>query len=250
MRVVILGSGNVAGHLAKALRQNGVNIVQIFGRNEKTLRNLSLQNAVPYSTSEPAEADIYLIAVKDAAIEHVAAMITSQNCIVAHTSGSLPLNVLKGPWKKGVFYPLQTFSQQRGLKYSEIPFFIEAESATVAEKLTALARKISPNVSHTDFSQRRHLHLAAVFTCNFVNHLYSRAKEITDASGVPFQSLLPLIRETAGKIEVLEPRAAQTGPAVRNDQQIIKMHEDLLPPGKAREIYQLLSQSIAEMYEL
>ena len=173
-----------------------------------------------------------------------------ENCLVAHTSGSLPKEILNGNFRKASFYALQTFSKYKDLDYSEIPFFVEAENSDDFETLKNLALKISKNVMRSDYEKRKYIHLTAVFACNFVNHLYARAKEISDSQAIPFQYFLPLIKETTSKIEKIEPKLAQTGPAIRNDEKILQLHKDLIKDEEHLKIYQMMNESIKKMYEL
>ncbi|WP_294291092.1 DUF2520 domain-containing protein [uncultured Chryseobacterium sp.] len=249
MQIVIIGSGNVAYHLARALVENKLLPVQIFGRNERELRYISEELNIPYSTKNLVDSDIYLICVSDHAVEDVSKIITKKNCLVAHTSGSLPMEVLKGEYRKASFYPLQTFSRSKVLDYSKIPFFIEAEDEKDMSILSELATRVSKNVMESTYEKRKYIHLTAVFACNFVNHLFSRAKEISDSQEIPFDYFLPLIDETVQKIHEIEPKSAQTGPAVRNDRRILKLHEQLLTD-ESLEIYKTMNHSIQKMYEL
>ena len=250
MKIVILGSGNVAYHLAKAFTENNVPVSQIFGRNEKELREISESFRIPYSTIELGLADFYLIAVNDGSIDEVSTKIKTENCLVAHTSGSLPLEILNGNYRKACFYPLQTFSKLKDLNYSEIPFFVEAENLNDEKLLESFASKISKNVMKTDYEKRKYIHLTAVFACNFVNHLFARAKEISDSQNIPFSWFLPLIKETTEKIIEIEPKLAQTGPALRNDERVLKLHEALLNEEEHLKIYKTMNESIKKMYEL
>ena len=250
MKIVIIGSGNVAYHLCKAFTEKNVAIEQIYGRNEKDLRDISLEFGVSCSTTKLAVADLYLICVSDDYIAEISILIKNDNCIVAHTSGSMPLEILQGNYRKASFYPLQTFSKTKNLVYGEIPFFIEAPEKEDEQLLMNLAAIISKKVMVANFEKRKYIHLTAVFACNFVNHLYARAKEISDDEGIPFDYFIPLIKETTEKINHLEPKIAQTGPAIRNDLRILKMHEELLPSEEHRKIYQTLNESIKKMYEL
>ncbi len=249
MQIVIIGSGNVAYHLARALVENKLLPVQIFGRNERELRYISEELNIPYSTKNLVDSDIYLICVSDHAVEDVSKIITKKNCLVAHTSGSLPMEVLKGEYRKASFYPLQTFSRSKVLDYSKIPFFIEAEDEKDMSILSELVARVSKNVMESTYEKRKYIHLTAVFACNFVNHLFSRAKEISDSQEIPFDYFLPLIDETVQKIHEIEPKSAQTGPAVRNDRRILKLHEQLLTD-ESLEIYKTMNHSIQKMYEL
>ncbi len=249
MQIVIIGSGNVAYHLAKAFTQNNIHLAQVFGRNEEELKKISEELNVSFSTENLAEADLYIICVSDQSVENVSEIITKKNCLVAHTSGSLPKEILKGEYRKSSFYPLQTFSKSKDLEYSKIPFFIETENENDQKTLTDLASKISANVMKSDHEKRKYIHLTAVFACNFVNHLFTRAKEISDAQEIPFDYFLPLIDETVKKIHEIEPKSAQTGPAVRNDTRVLELHEQLLKD-ESLAIYKTMNHSIKKMYEL
>ena len=249
MKIVIIGSGNVAYHLAKAFTQNNIEISQIFGRNEVELNKISEELNIPYSTKELADADLYLISVSDSAVEQVSDLIKNEKALVAHTSGSLPIETLKGNYRKASFYPLQTFSKTKILDYSKIPFFIEAENQIDEKSLFELASLISDNVETSDYEKRKYIHLTAVFACNFVNHLFARAKEISDSQDLDFNYFIPLIDETVEKIHHLEPKSAQTGPAVRGDERILKLHEELITNDEHLKIYNTMNESIQKMYQ-
>ncbi|HAP96529.1 Rossmann-like and DUF2520 domain-containing protein [Epilithonimonas hominis] len=248
MKIVIIGSGNVAYHLAKAFTQNNIEVSQIFGRNEVELNKISEELNIPYSTKDLDDADLYLISVSDSAVEQVSDLIKTEKALVAHTSGSLPLEILKGNYRKASFYPLQTFSKTKNLEYSKIPFFIEAENQIDEKSLFELASLISDHVETSDYEKRKYIHLTAVFACNFVNHLFARAKEIADSQDLDFNYFIPLIDETVEKIHHLEPKLAQTGPAVRGDERILKLHEELIKDEQHLKVYQLMNESIKKMY--
>lgn len=250
MKIVILGSGNVAFHLAKAFKEKNIAVSQIFGRNENALKEISEKFSIPYSTDEVPDADLYLISVSDDSVADISKKISKENCLVAHTSGSLPKEILQGNYRKASFYPLQTFSKSKDLDYTEIPFFVEAENENDLEILKNLALKISENVMISDYEKRKYIHLTAVFACNFVNHLFARAKEISDAQNIPFNYFLPLIEETVQKIHVIAPKSAQTGPAVRNDGRVLELHEALITDTEHMKIYKMMNESIKKMYEL
>ena len=250
MKIAILGSGNVAYHLAKMFKEKNIPISQIFGRNEKDLQEISEQFEIPFSTTELVDAELYFIAVNDDAVAAISKNIKNQNSLVAHTSGSLPKEILEGNYRKASFYPLQTFSKSKMLQYSEIPFFVEAENEADSQILENLAFKISEKVMKSDYEKRKYIHLTAVFACNFVNHLFARAKEISDSQHIPFDYFLPLIKETTLKIEKIEPKLAQTGPAIRNDEKILQLHEALITEEEHLKIYQVMNESIKKMYEL
>ncbi|MDC8105993.1 Rossmann-like and DUF2520 domain-containing protein [Chryseobacterium sp. PTM-20240506] len=249
MQIVIIGSGNVAYHLAKAFVLNNIPLAQIFGRNEKDLEKIAAELHIPYSTEKLEDADLYIICVSDNSVQNVSAMITKKDSLVAHTSGSLPKELLAGEYRKASFYPLQTFSKSKDLTYKKIPFFIETETEKDKEILFELASKISDHVMESSHDKRKYIHLTAVFACNFVNHLFSKAKEISDSQEIPFDYFLPLIDETVQKIHEIEPRLAQTGPAVRNDVRVLELHEQLLKD-ESLEIYKVMNHSIKKMYGL
>lgn len=249
MQIVIIGSGNVAYHLAKAFHQKKIPIAQIFGRNKEDLEKINQELGIPYSTDQLEDADLYIICVSDQSIDQVSALITKKDCLVAHTSGSLPKEVLVGAYRKASFYPLQTFSKQKELDYEKIPFFVETEDHQDKKTLLDLASKVSSNVMESTHEKRKYIHLTAVFACNFVNHLFTKAKEISDGQEIPFNYFLPLIDETVKKIHEIEPKLAQTGPAVRNDERVLQLHQQLLED-ESLKIYNTMNHSIKTMYEL
>lgn len=249
MKTVIIGSGNVAYHLAKAFTQNNIKVHQIFGRNEIELSKISNEFDIPYSNENLEEAELYIIAVSDSAVENISELINNENALVAHTSGSLPKEILKGNYRKASFYPLQTFSKTKNLDYSKIPFFIEAEDQIDEKSLFELATIISDNVEVSTYEKRKYIHLTAVFACNFVNHLFARAKEISDSQDLDFNYFLPLINETVEKIHHLDPKLAQTGPAARGDERVLKLHEELIKNEEQLNIYKTLNESIKKMYQ-
>ncbi|MDY3530049.1 DUF2520 domain-containing protein [Riemerella anatipestifer] len=250
MEIVIIGSGNVAFHLNNAFYEANIKVSQLFGRNEDALKLMSETTQIPYSINTLQNADLYIICVKDDVIAEVSQIIKNENALVVHTSGSMPKDVLEGNYRKGCFYPLQTFSKNKILDYTEIPFFIEAENIQDLDILKNLALRISPRVQEADYEKRKYIHLTAVFACNFVNHLYARAKEIADSQNIPFNYFIPLIEETMDKIYYLDPKKAQTGPAVRNDARVLELHKQLITDETQLEIYNLMNQSIKKMYEL
>ncbi|SDE51167.1 Rossmann-like and DUF2520 domain-containing protein [Riemerella columbipharyngis] len=250
MKTVIIGSGNVAYHLAKALLGSGVPLVQIFGRNTEQLRSISYETGVPFSTETLSDADLYIISVRDSTIGEVSRKISNPYSLVVHTSGSIPLDALEGNYHKGVLYPLQTFSKSKPLDYKKIPFFIETQFPEDRVILKNFIKNISPKIMYADSTQRQYIHITAVFVCNFVNHLFAKGKEIADREDIPFEYFLPLIEETVEKIKEVTPKQAQTGPAVRNDKNILVRQENLIQDEMALAIYKIMNQSIQKMYEL
>ena len=245
MQIVIIGSGNVAYHLAKAFKESGIEVFQIFGRNATELSKISEELHIPFSTETLADADLYLISVSDSSIAEVSTLIKKENVLVAHTSGSVSREALVGNYRKSVFYPLQTFSKSKKLDYKKIPFFIDAENEEDAEILKNLALKISENVMFANDEKRKYIHLTAVFACNFANHMYALSARILEKHHIPFEVMLSLIDETAKKVHELPPAKAQTGPAIRYDENVINRHLDLLADvPDMQELYEKISKSI------
>jgi predicted short-subunit dehydrogenase-like oxidoreductase (DUF2520 family) len=245
--VIILGTGNVAQHLITAFHESDtIKIIQVFSRNSKTtLQNLNSSN-ITSQFSELKEADVYIISVTDNAIQEVAKQIPYENKLVVHTSGSISISELDSKNRKGIFYPLQTFSKKKEVDFNEIPICIEAENHLDIELLEKIAKSISKKVYYITSEQRKALHVAAVFVCNFTNHLYQIGNKICEQNKVPFEVLLPLITETASKIITLSPEEAQTGPAKRNDTQTINTHLNFLTNETQKEIYKILTKSIID----
>ena len=214
-------------------------------------RKLKVARAVSDVGSVPADADLYLISVKDAAVAEVAASLPElqSEAVVAHTSGSVDaraLSVSTGHF--GVFYPLQTFSKDVAVNIREVPMFIEGATLHASDLLKRVARMISDNVYDADSTLRSKMHTAAVFACNFVNHLWAMADDILHReAGLDLSVLHPLIRETMRKAQLVPPASVQTGPAVRGDESVMSKHLQMLKPDEA-EIYELLSRHIMDFY--
>jgi len=250
--IVILGAGNVAFHLTRALIENTLNVRQIFNRTLEKAQEIGEANRISYTDkiSEIEKADLYIIASADSGIEEFSHYIPYDDVLVVHTSGSSPMSTLKGDYRKGVLYPLQTFSRERNMRYDNIPFFIEAENPEDLIKLNNLAKRVSNEVHELDFAARMQVHMTGVWANNFVNHLYYIAGNICEQNNVPFDVLLPLIQETANKVIELHPKDAQTGPAKRGDQLIIDRHlEELQNDSRLLQIYQIMTDSIKRVYE-
>lgn len=249
MKVTIVGSGNLATNLSVALKSLGnVTFVQVYSRTEGNAKKLAGQLGCDFTTDAShifPGADLYIFSLKDSCLEEVLSQVPSNDGLWVHTAGSIPMEIFK-PYAKryGVFYPLQTFSKQRILDFGRIPIFIEASDGENLVLLEKLALSISSDVRILSSEKRRNIHLAAVFACNFTNHIYALAGNILSDADIPFEVLLPLIDETARKVHEIPPREAQTGPAVRYDENVINKHLGMLKDPTMNEIYRLLSQSI------
>ena len=246
IKVAIIGSGNVARHLISVFEKTeAITLVQAFARKAENLSDLLPSTKIISDYSELKDADIYIIAVSDDAIAAVSEQLNFTNKFVVHTSGSSGLDILNPKNRKGVFYPLQTFSKTKAVNFREVPFCLESENEADFAIMEAVAKAISEKVYAVNSRQRQSLHIAAVFSCNFVNHLYQIGNEICTENEVPFEILYPLIQETADKIKTLSPKAAQTGPAKRNDRNTIEKQLSFLENHPDRTaIYQLLTESI------
>ena len=249
IEIVILGTGNVAKQLFDAfLKSEGVHVVQVAGRNSRALEYFTKYANTRVGFEDLAEADIYLIALSDDAIPDIAETLAREDRLLAHTSGSTALNKMPEIGRRGVFYPLQTFSMYTAIDFDEVPLCLEAENDKDYQMLEQLAGGISQNVSRVDSRQRLQLHMAAVFVNNFTNHLFHIGEELCEEKGLSFDLLRPLIRETVNKIENLDPFQAQTGPARRGDTTTMQRQLDNLRSKTHKDIYKLISESIHSTY--
>lgn len=248
IKVVLLGAGNVAFHLTKMLlKSTGVKLVQVYNRNIDKIAYLTNETAITTEISELKEANLYIICVSDNAISKLSEQLNFKNKLVVHTSGATDLEVLKCNANKGVLYPLQSFSKEKKVNFSEVPFCLEAKNSEDLELLQKITTAFGSPSYKINSEQRKTLHVAAVFVNNFVNHLYQIGSEICSAQHIPFEILAPLIKETALKIDNLTPFEAQTGPAKRKDTKTIETHLSLLTNNQQK-IYTLLTQSIINTY--
>ncbi|MFA6085937.1 Rossmann-like and DUF2520 domain-containing protein [Mucilaginibacter sp.] len=249
MRITIIGSGNVATHLSAAFKNAGHRIAQVYSRDMQNAALLAYHvgaEAIDDLENITADTDIFIIAVKDDAIAEVVPQLSGFKKLIAHTSGAVDMQLIQDFTERaGVFYPLQTFSKTKELNFREVPLCIEGATEEITRELEELARSISNNIYRVGSSQRKILHLAAVFACNFTNHLYTISEQLLAQHSMSFDMLRPLILETADKIKEHSPIDVQTGPAVRNDEQTIQKHLQMLKnEAKLQEIYSLLSQDI------
>ena len=246
-RVVIIGSGNVATSLTHGLASR-CEVAQIYSRQYAHARELADAIHCPEATDDlltlVPDADAYIVAVRDDVIADIIAAVPDNGALWVHTSGSKPIDLFKGHRARyGVLWPMQSFSREMVVPLDEVHFFAEASDAATLQDLWALGGCRSSHVTPADSEQRRWLHIASVFSCNFANHLWTLADEVLTAQGLPFEAMLPLIRTTVEKLDRLAPAQSQTGPAVRHDLQVVDSHLSMLD-GDKRDIYSLLSQSI------
>ncbi len=251
IKVVVLGSGNVAFHLIKTMENDAnIDLIQVFARSKSALENVVDSNKITTLFSDLKEADVYIISVSDKAIAEVSNQIPFTNKLVVHTSGTMGFEVLNSNHKRGVFYPLQTFSKSKEINMKEVPFCLETEQEEDYNLVENVAKSLSNSVYKINGDQRKSLHISAVFVSNFVNHLYQIGNTLCEENNVPFAILQPLIEETANKIKTLNPTEAQTGPAIRNDEQTIQKHLEALTNPTHKELYKQLTLAIQNVKKL
>lgn len=271
MKIVLIGAGNLATHLGKALHAAGHDMVQVFSRTMQSAETLaSLLDAEPLTDIAQVrdDADVYIFSVKDSALVQLVAQLCRHEAdglvedgavnalrkakkgeherVFLHTAGSMPMSVFKGMAQHyGVLYPMQTFSKQREVDFSIIPCFVEANDEFAQKQIEGMAREISGRVYELSSEDRKYLHLSAVFACNFANHCYAISQELLEEHGIPFDVMLPLINETAAKVHEMKPKDAQTGPAVRYDENVIGKQSKLLENHPHfKKVYDSMSKSI------
>ena len=256
LKIALIGTGNVAWHLARAFENVGHIITDVYSRKKHNAISFckSLYRANPTDTLDFSDstAEIFIMAVSDDAIEILAQNLQlPPNAILAHTSGTAELSQLgySNTENTGVFYPLQTFSKNKKVSVDHVLFCIEGSNNYTTDQLTVLAKSISSNVQLIDSEKRRSIHLAAVFACNFTNHMFSLSKGIMNQQGIDFELLKPLISETLNKSLEVGPENAQTGPAKRNDLETLdKQYKALEKAPEVAELYRLISQNIIDYY--
>ncbi len=251
-KIVVIGAGNVAHHLVPALLHAGHDVCQIYSRSEGSALALSKKTGLPYTTKVDdifRDADIYIITISDDVIANMAKSLKCNNDpLVIHTAGSVPMSILHAASKHyGVMYPLQTFTKGRELDFLSIPLFVEGNSNETLKRVKALADTLSNSVTVLASDKRKSMHLAAVWACNFANHMYAIGGKILAENGLDFALLRPLIAETADKAMEMHPIDAQTGPAKRKDKGVLSMHRELMKGKHGRmALYNSISDSIAE----
>ncbi len=248
-KIVFIGAGNLATHLASELHNKKYQISQVYSRTENSASALAEILNCPFTTDPTlidSEADIYIIVLTDSAFHTVLPQVDFKNQLLIHCSGGTSLLELERYSQNiGVLYPLQTFSKSRAVKFEEIPVFIESNSQKNLDTIKLIADSVSDSVTILNSEKRNTLHVSAVLVNNFVNHFYALADGILNKEGIPFDVLKPLIIETARKINEMPPFDAQTGPAVRNDITTQNNHLKILEKNNdIQELYKLVSKSI------
>lgn len=252
MKIVFIGAGNLATCLSSAMSGKGMEVAQVFSRTEESASTLARRIGCRWTVSYgdiDKDADIYIVSVSDKALDSVLEELrnVNGNALYCHTAGSMPMDIfLKHGFRNyGVLYPMQTFSKQKNVEFRDIPFFIEASDDENLETLRAVASSLSGKVIVADSAARKALHISAVFACNFANHMYDISAHLLARHNIPFDVMLPLVDETAAKVHSVLPHNAQTGPAVRNDINVMDSHLSMLEDEpELQEIYRIISKNI------
>lgn len=250
IKIILLGAGNVGLHLyQKFSKCSKVEIIQWYNRSLSPIKSFEQDVTITNDIKNLKAADIYILALSDNAISHIANELPSLKGIVVHTAGGVSINVLNKFEKHGVFYPLQSFSKNRVIDFKTLPFCIEGNSEETEQTLIQFAMIISESIHRVNSSQRLALHTAAVFINNFTNHLYQVGATICEEHKVSFELLQPLIKETGMKVQTISPKDAQTGPAIRKDYTTIKKHVELLSNPIFKNLYLTITESIQKNKE-
>ena len=248
--IILVGSGNVATHLGIALQKGNYPIIQVYSRSIENAKKLAEKLNTNYTNdlTQLKAADLIIVSVNDNAISKVLSQI--KNTSIVHTSGSIGMNIFNDHFSNyGVLYPLQTFNKEVNLNISEIPFCIEGNNLAFEKQLTTLAKQLSNNVVLMDSEQRKQVHIAAVFACNFSNQMFSIADDLLAEKNLDFKILLPLIKQTIAKLSTNKPKTVQTGPAKRNDNNIIQEHIKHINKQEVKDLYQEISNNIIRTHE-
>jgi len=254
IRIVMIGAGSVATHLSMALKDAGHIILQVYSRTNISAMQLAELMSCDSTTNMNTlrkDADLYILALSDEAIVDCVSKFSFPQAMIIHLSGGLEKDLFNGQIQNyGVMYPVQTFSKGRDIDFKSIPLCLEASNSEMKKFLVRLAGQLSSSIHIVNSDQRKMINLAAVYSCNFVNHFYDIASRILKRNNLPFELLYPLIIETANKVQENLPGDVQTGPAKRNDQAIINKHLDLLSSNpRYQSLYSELSKSIRQEME-
>ncbi|MBQ5750433.1 MAG: DUF2520 domain-containing protein [Bacteroidaceae bacterium] len=251
-KIVLVGAGNMATQLALALSNKGCEILQVYSRTIDSARLLAgrIGECTLYTNSIAeivTDADLYIFSLSDSALPDVINQMQPNGALWVHTAGSMPMDVFADKCARyGVLYPMQTVNKDRVVDWSDVPIFVEASNEDDTQYLVQLSQRLSNNVSRSNSQQRQSLHLAAVFACNFSNHMYAIAERLLNEQGLDFDVMKYLIRETEHKAESISPVDGQTGPAVRNDVNVMDKHLALLGDSPEGELYRLISKNIMQ----
>jgi len=249
IKIILLGAGNVGHHLSKAFNKSTeINLVQWYSRDNSKVSYNDIDTEIINDLSKIKSADIYIISISDSYVGEISKKLNVSEKLVVHTSGSLDLSIIDSKNRRGVFYPLQTLSKNKEIELAKVPICIESENNRDLVLLETISKYIGCKTYKIDYNERKILHLAAIFSNNFVNHMFTIAKEILDDKNLDFNILKPLINETVDKIHKLDPENAQTGPAIRNNNEIILNHIKTLKKDDHKKLYELMTKLIKDKY--
>jgi len=249
IKIILLGAGNVGHHLSKAFNKSTeINLVQWYSRDNSKVSYNDIDTEIINDLSKIKSADIYIISISDSYVGEISKKLNVSGKLIVHTSGSLDLSIIDNKNRRGVFYPLQTLSKNKEIELAKVPICIESENNKDLVLLETISKYIGCKTYKIDYNERKILHLAAIFSNNFVNHMFTIAKEILDDKNLDFNILKPLINETVDKIHKLDPENAQTGPAIRNNNEIILNHIKTLKKDDHKKLYELMTKLIKDKY--
>ena len=249
IKIILLGAGNVGHHLSKAFNKSTqIDLVQWYSRDNSKVSYNDIDTEIINDLSKIKSADIYIISISDSYVGEISKKLNVSEKLVVHTSGSLDLSIIDQKNRRGVFYPLQTLSKNKEIELAKVPICIESENNKDLVLLETISKYIGCKTYKIDYNERKILHLAAIFSNNFVNHMFTIAKEILDDKNLDFNILKPLINETVDKIHKLDPENAQTGPAIRNNNEIILNHIKTLKKDDHKKLYELMTKLIKDKY--
>lgn len=252
-KVAVIGSGNLATNLSLELNRRAIKIEVIYSKTIAHAKQLAENLGAKVLTNLGdlmSDLDLIILSITDSAYDEVLALMPPLEVPVVHTAGSIPLDIFKNKFQHyGVFYPFQTFSKQRMVDFKKIPICIEANDKILLEQLEGLGKLMSKKIYRLTSDQRKKLHLCGIIANNFSNFLFTLASDYIEKEGIEFEVLLPLIKETIEKLEDMPPKAAQSGPAVRGNKNVIEKHKELLKnEPQLLNLYSLLSENILEYY--
>ncbi|KAA5532321.1 DUF2520 domain-containing protein [Taibaiella lutea] len=252
MRIVIIGSGNIAHFFTPRLQENGHEIIQIFSPNPENAKLLAEANNIKHYTDDlgaiTQDADAYILAVKDDALKALNEKLRFENKLVIHCAGAVALDIIADISRKtAVIWTLYSIRKNNLPASNHIPLIVEANSDEALQGAEILANAISDRVLTTSFEQRQLLHLNAVLVNNFTNHLLAIAEKLSGEHQLPFDILKPIIEQTFSQIQKVSPSESQTGPAIRKDEVTMQKHLALLREHEAwQQIYKDISTSIQQ----
>ena len=158
------------------MKSAGHDILQVIGRNMPHVHKLATELDAEASTDfkKPNKsADICVVAVSDDALYSIGQWLNLGTIPVVHTAGSVSKEVLQhSSTQYGVLYPLQSLQKENSL-IPAIPFLIDGNTNEMISIIRTFALSLSETVSVATDYDRQRLHLAAVTTNNFMNHLFT-----------------------------------------------------------------------------